>query len=106
MIDLGQRFPDRQQGSNAEPFSVLLVRYGEPIDLTDATITFRAVNARTNDVKINGTGSGGSDGVAQYAPSAEDLDTPGLYRCQMIATFEDSTVHRSEPIALRVLGNP
>jgi hypothetical protein len=106
MIDLGQRFPDRQQGSNAEPFSVLLVRYGEPLDLTGATVTFRAVNARTTEVKISGTGSGSSNGVAEYEPTAGDLDTPGIYRCQMIATFTDGTVHRSEPIALRVLANP
>lgn len=105
-MDLGQRFPDRQQGSSAEPFSVQIVRYGEPLDLTGATVTFRAVNARTNDIKINGTGSGSNNGVAEYQPTAQDLDTPGIYRCQMIATFTDGTVHRSEPIALRVLGNP
>lgn len=105
-MDLGQRFPDRPVGSNAEPFSVLLVRYGEPIDLTDAVVTFRAINARTNDVKINAAGSGSANGVAQYAPTLEDLDTAGFYRCQMIATFPDETVHRSEPIALRVIESP
>lgn len=105
MIDLGQRFPDRPVGSNAEPFSVQLVRYGEPIDLTDATITFRAVNALTSAVKISGTGSGSANGVAQYIPTLADLDTPGLYRCQMIATFTDA-VHRSEPISLRVYEVP
>jgi hypothetical protein len=82
------------------------MRYGEPIDLTGATVTFRAVNARTSVIKINGTGSGSSNGVAEYQPTAADLDTPGLYRCQMIASFTDGTVHRSEPISLRVLANP
>lgn len=106
MLDLGQRFPDRPVGSNAEPFSVQLVRYGEPIDLTDATITFRAINARTNEVKIAAAGSGSANGVAEYAPTLADLDTPGIYRCQMIATFPDATVHRSEPLSLRVIASP
>lgn len=102
-----QRFLDRQVGSNAEPFAVQLVRYGVPVDLTEATITFRAVDAVTGTAKIdNAAGSGASNGVAQYAPRLEDLDTPGEYRCQMVAAWPDGRVQRSEVIYLRVIANP
>ncbi len=102
-----QRFPDRQQGSNAEPFAVQLVRYGVPIDLTTAIVTFRAVDAISGIAKIDdAAGTGAANGVAQYAPTLGDLDTPGEYRCQMVATWVDGRVHRSELIYLRVVANP
>jgi hypothetical protein len=100
-----QRFPDRQVGSNAEPLSLQMVRYGAPIDFTGATVTFRAVDALTGLVKINGAGQGADNGIVQYMPSPTDVDTPGEYACQFIATFADQSVQRSELIFLRVLPN-
>lgn len=106
-MNLGQRFPERQVGSNSEPLSIQLVRYGAPLDLTDATVRFRMVDAISGVVKVaSGAGAGSSNGVASYTPALADLDTPGEYTCQFICTMADSTVHRSEVVYLRVLGNP
>lgn len=100
-----QRFPDRQVGSNAEPLSVRMVQYGMPLDLTAATITFRAADAVSGDAKMTGTGTGASNGVASYQPTLTDLDTAGEYRCQFVATWPGGKVHRSEELWLRVLAN-
>jgi hypothetical protein len=100
-----QRFPDRQVGSNAEPLSVQLVRYGVPIDFTSAAVHFTAVNALNDDVMMDGAGVGASNGVVQYQPTLADVAIAGEFRCQFVATFADQTVHRSEMIYLRVLSN-
>jgi len=107
MIDLGQRFPDRQAGSNHEPLAVVMVRFGVPLDLTTAVITVRARAYDSGLLKIaDAVGTGSSNGVAQYAPTLGDLDTPGLYACQFTATYPDATVHRTPVIDLRLRPNP
>jgi len=106
-MNLGQRLPDRQVGSNSEPLSIQLVRYDQPIDLTEATVTCRMVDAISGAAKVAaGTGTGSSNGVASYAPALADLDTVGEYTVQFIATMPDGAVHRSELVYLRVLPNP
>jgi hypothetical protein len=105
-MDLGQRFPDRQVGSNSEPFTAQLVRFGEPIDLSTASVSFSAIDDAGVAKVSSAAGNGSADGVASYQPTLADLDTPGLYACQFVAVFSDSTVYRSEVISLQVLPNP
>jgi hypothetical protein len=106
MIELGQRFSDRQVGSNHEPLAVVMVRFGVPLDLSSASVVFSARSCDTGQLKIHAAlGSGATNGVAQYAPTLADLDTAGVYHCQFVATYGDGTVHRTPVIELRLLPN-
>jgi hypothetical protein len=106
VIDLGQRFPDRQVGSNHEPIAVVMVRFGVPLDLSGASVTFSARSCESGVLKVDAAaGSGAANGVAQYAPTLADLDTAGIYHCQFVATYGDGTVHRTPIIELRLLPN-
>jgi hypothetical protein len=106
-----QRFPDRQAGSNAQPLTLQLVRFGRPIDLTGATVSFQAWDAISGGpAKMDAAGAVGSSGpaagVVVYEPSLDDVDTAGEYRCQFTAVLPGgSKVHRSEIVYLRILAN-
>lgn len=105
-MDLGRRFPDRQVGSNKEPFTCQLLVLGAPLDLSEASVTFSMIDAVTGTAKVSAAAAeGDADGNATYAPELTDVDTPGTYLCQFIATWQDGEVHRTEIISVRILPN-
>lgn len=91
-LDLGVHFPPRQVGSTREIYMYRTQWYLQPIDLSNAVVTFRMVDADTGIVKLDaGIGAGSTTGVATYQPAAADVDTPGIYRCQFTATYGGAT---------------
>jgi len=104
MIDLGKRFPDRQVNSTNEPLELQLVRYGVPVDLSTAVLSFAMTNAITGEaLELQGAATGASNGVASYQPAAADVSAPGLYKCQFVAEWTAQNVLRSELVQLRIM---
>lgn len=98
-----QRLPDRFTGSNAEPFEILMMAVGGPVNLLGAVVRFRMAHALTGALKVDKLGTGTATGIASYRPTLADVDTAGEYVCQWIATFSDGRIHRSETVDLRLL---
>ena len=105
-LDLGRRFSDRQVGSTREPFVYRMEWHMQPIDLSNAVVTFNMTNCVTDEIKIaGGIGAGTVDGVASYQPVDANVDTAGLYRCQFVCTY-GGAVYRSPSIQQRIRANP
>jgi len=104
-LDLGQRFPNRHVHSTREVYTYRVEWYLRPIDLTNAVVTFKMVNADTGVVKLEaGVGTGDINGNATYQPTSVDVDTPGIYRCQFTATY-GGAVYVSPWLQARILRN-
>jgi hypothetical protein len=101
-----RRFPDRQAGSNHEPFQARIVRYGEPVDLSAAVLFFTIKSREDGSKPIdNQVAEGSSDGVFTYAPSIAEVTAPGNYQCQITIDYPDDSVHISLLLDLRILTN-
>ena len=67
----------------------LVAQDGTPIDLTGGSLAFRAVNTSGGAVKINNataTIEDAENGRGNYAPGAEDVNTPGTYALYVLFT--------------------
>ena len=106
-MDLGRRFPNRQVGSNKAPFTAQLVNLGAPLDLSEATVTFSMIDVVSGAEKVSAAPAVGDDnGNATYTPALADVDTPGTYACQFIASCPSNVVHRTEILTVTIVPNP
>jgi hypothetical protein len=101
-----RRFPDRQAGSNHEPFQARIVRYGEPVDLSAAVLFFTIKNRDDGTKPIDSQeASGDADGVFTYSPTIDEVSTPGNYQCQIRINYPDDSIHLTLLLELRILTN-
>ena len=65
-----------------------------PIVVTGATVRFHMRLKSDGTVKVDDAGSviSGTDGTIQYAWSAGDTDTAGLYEAEFELTYTDTTI--------------
>lgn len=101
-----RRFPDRQVGSNHEPFACVITRYGEPLDLSAAIVTFTIRNKATSAKPIDGAAAtGDAEGNFAYTPTITEVATAGEYQGQIRLEFPDDTQTYTLLIDLRILAN-
>lgn len=101
-----RRFPDRQVGSNHEPFQARIVRYGEPVDLSAAVLFFTITNREDGSKPIDDqTAEGDADGVFTYSPTVDEVSTAGNYQCQIRINYPDDSIHLTPLLDLRILTN-
>jgi len=101
-----RRFPDRQQGSIHEPFTLQFLENGNPVDLSEETITFTIRNVADGDKPIDGEdASCDASGNFTYQPKDTELDDAGEYQAQIVVEYEDMTKTYLPPLDLRILAN-
>lgn len=64
------------------------------VDLTECTVKFYMKRRGYEDKKIDGenaTITDVSNGYVTYEWSDTDLDTPGVYECEFVVTYSDSS---------------
>lgn len=100
-----------KQGDTYPPVRATLTDYsGTAIDLTDATVTFRMVDANGNTVIAAGacTITNAATGEVQYQWAEADTDTPGRFRAEFVVEFSGgaiATVPNSNYIIVEIVRN-
>lgn len=72
--------------------ATLLDRDGDPVNLTEATVTFRMRNHGNGHIAVAGAAAevvgDATDGNVRYVWQAGDTDQPGEYRAEWIVTID------------------
>lgn len=88
---------ERVVGNREAIGATLLDNNGTAINLTGKMVKFRMVNCKTEAVKVSdqtATLDTAASGKVSYTPTADDVDTAGLYACYF---FDDDTIDRLWP---------
>jgi hypothetical protein len=69
-------------------------------------LTFKIRNRDTGEVKIDDpAGDGSADGFFEYAPTVLEVNTAGVYQCQIKIQYPDDSGHYTLLLDLRILAN-
>ena len=83
---------DRIVGDRRTPLAAKLYQSGAAVVLTGSTVLFHMV-AANSDIKVDeadATIDGATTGEVSYAPTAADVDTPGIFYGWFIVVGSDS----------------
>lgn len=95
------------QGNTKEGFHFVVddQNTGDPVDLTNSTVTISAYQKIQNTVLFEGicTITDAVNGECEYVPVEGDMDIPGEYLVDLKIDFPDNTVVRSRGAEMIIL---